>query len=368
MSIEERKQHKRESNRRYREKMKLMKEAENDIMNINLDVLPSRTQVPHSVREEAHRTVFAPSIDLYNVKQRVDKNAYKNAKQQIGNAMKCISQHKKHLRGAPEPPNRFAFSWNNMDNDEKFYMFHKLGEMFKKWSKDKKVADKWLIRYKFDDRSVITKPMNIENTSLLISQLNDEDFINAITGEMSNYEPSQYDYFPIGTKMLVRLEFIRGAIDNIKRKRREGAFWRWILKIPINLEDYQIFNQINKHTIELMNRENCVIYACIKYGVDESIINHMKVIFKNRFISITKLDKVGKECNIRFNIRCYKDINGDTKSIVTGDTSNDATVVKLVLVNGHYMIDKEIAISPYYIRNYKSIIKNPKAKAMPFNS
>ena len=313
---EQRKMAERDRSRRRRAAAKLLRDAEHDLMNIQLDVLPStHTQVPHDIRDDAYRSVFAPSVDLYHNNQNTERNKNINAKKQIGQALKCISgllkKPRKGHRGSrrTSSPRMFSFKWDNMDDDEQEYMFNRLGDILKRWSEVIGADSKWLLRYKFDDHAVVTKPMNSDTVAHLISKLKREGFINSVTDEMAIYEASDYDYFPLGIKMLTRLEFIDGSIEvKPKRKKREGGFWKWILNVPIDLSEYQIFNRINKNTIEQMTRDNCVIYACIKSGINDDVIRHMRQVFKNRFISITKLDTVGKECNILFNVLEAPDI------------------------------------------------------------
>ena len=64
--------------------------------------------------------------------------------------------------------------------------------------------------------------------------------------------------------------------------RKQGSFWKWLCKLPINLERYMIFNELNERTIHLMEQDNCLIYACKQFGVPEDIIDHMKDIIKTK--------------------------------------------------------------------------------------
>ena len=73
------------------------------------------------------------------------------------------------------------------------------------------------------------------------------------------------------------------------RKRKQGSFWKWTLKFPINLERYMIFNELNDRTIKLMEGDNCLIYACKQYGISQDIIDHMKDIIKTKSFTMSKL-------------------------------------------------------------------------------
>jgi len=82
-----------------------------------------------------------------------------------------------------------------------------------------------------------------------------------------------YDFFVVAIQQLTQIRFIN--IDNmnpphgIGRKKREGKFWRWLLKgFPeIDLERFMIFNKLDKHAAQLIQRDNCFVDSCAMSGL-----------------------------------------------------------------------------------------------------
>ena len=142
----------------------------------------------------------------------------------------------------------------------------------------------------------------------------------------------------------------RSPIKRVKAARmiKGGSFWKWLLKLPINLERYMIFNELNKRTAKLMEEDNCLIYACKQYGLPQDIIDHMKDIIKVKHFSLAKLKEIAKETGVTFLVEekdGRKHTQGDGKGII----------VPLLLYQNHYMINERIKISPYYVKHIHEI-------------
>ena len=133
------------------------------------------------------------------------------------------------------------------------------------------------------------------------------------------------------------------------RKRKQGSFWKWTLKFPINLERYMIFNELNDRTIKLMEGDNCLIYACKQYGISQDIIDHMKDIIKTKSFTMSKLKEISKDIDIGFIIE-----EKDGRHHKIGN--QDGVVVPLLLMNEHYMLNERVKIAPYYIKHYYDIL------------
>ena len=380
---EERIAARKEAGKRYRAKRKFQLLPENDIMDIGLN-LYTKTATPRALRLEAHNMIYGPSLNLYTktatpkeIRQEAhdfftdvlpiknvsstttstkDRMKYSLAKKQIGLAVRCINDHKrgmKHIRS-------FKFDWDNMAPDEREYLFNHIGQVIKELCSIAELNSKWVVKYSFDDKSIKTRKLNFDTAPLMINQLEKENFLDSVADEFSIFENEEYDFFPVEIRELKYLEFVDVEIKGRSRyKKIEAGFWRWILNVPLDLTKYQIFNALNERTVKQMTNDNCIIYACINSGVNEDIISHMREVFRNRFISIGKLDTIGKECGLKFTIR-YDTDKEKHKSVEVG--FKPGKEIKLVLVNQHYMIDRDIFISPYYIHNWKEINKDRSIK------
>ena len=135
-------------------------------------------------------------------------------------------------------------------------------------------------------------------------------------------------------------------------KKKQGSFWKWTCTLPINLERYMIFNKLDERTIKLMEEDNCLIYACKQYGVEQDIIDHMKDIIKTKSFTMSKLKEIAQDTNIGFYVE-----EKDGRHHKIGN--QDGIVVPLLLLNEHYMLNERVKISPYYIKNYDAIMRDP---------
>ncbi|EAX78739.1 hypothetical protein TVAG_142550 [Trichomonas vaginalis G3] len=98
----------------------------------------------------------------------------------------------------------------------------------------------------------------------------------------------------------IALKIIKQNHSKKRNRSRNGQLWTWTCKLPINLERYQIFNELNAETAKKMMKDSCFIYACIQAGVDEATINHMREIVRVKDFPMSKIKVIAKETGIRF--------------------------------------------------------------------
>ena len=115
-----------------------------------------------------------------------------------------------------------------------------------------------------------------------------------------------------------------------------------------------IFHKLDKEIVELVNKENCFIYACRMYGLDNEIINEMCYSIHKRSISGADVSTIAKECDLKIHIK-------ESNRSYTINSSGKHEV-RLVLMNNHYMVDERVNVSPYYIKHKQEILTNPKTK------
>jgi hypothetical protein len=160
---------------------------------------------------------------------------------------------------------------------------------------------------------------------------------------------------PVVRKNAVDMYYASKGIKPKKTyKTKQGRFWKWLCKIPVNLERYMIFNTLDERTIKLMDEDNCLIYACKQYGLPQDIIDHMKEIIKTKSFTLKKLKVIAEDTNIGF------DVEDNCRHHRIGN--QDGVVVPLMLFKEHYMLNERVKISPYYIRNYYEIESDPTCK------
>ena len=158
----------------------------------------------------------------------------------------------------------------------------------------------------------------------------------------------------------------RGIKENqIPKKVYEtigGSFWKWTLNLPINLERYMIFNELNDRTVKIMEEDNCLIYACKQYGLPQDIIDHMKDIIKCKYFRMTKLKQIAEETGVSFYVE-----EKHCRHHQYGSKDNKYNV-PLLLFENHYMLNERVKISPYYVKHINEINADRLASKRPLET
>ena len=124
------------------------------------------------------------------------------------------------------------------------------------------------------------------------------------------------------------------------------------------LERYQIFTDLNNKAFD----ENCLVYAMRQTNLfSKAILNNMRTVCFNRYISKKHLQEFGQLYNIKFYVVKYfpdenkfKDITKGKKFF--GSDKEDALKIKLALIDGHYILNEDVkGVSTYYLKNYDDI-------------
>ncbi|EAX88388.1 hypothetical protein TVAG_126520 [Trichomonas vaginalis G3] len=142
-------------------------------------------------------------------------------------------------------------------------------------------------------------------------------------------------------------------------KKRSGQFWKYLCTLPINLERYQIFNELNKRTATLMTEDNCFVYACIQAGVDGETIDHMREVIRVRDFPQSKVQEISDSTGIAFNVTIgyFNDSrHNEIKRYIPKECKTVRTI-DLLLVEDHYMLNERLPMTTYFIRNYIEILK-----------
>ena len=144
--------------------------------------------------------------------------------------------------------------------------------------------------------------------------------------------------------------------------KRSGRFWKWTLTLAqdiLNLERYQIFNELNKDTVKCMAKEHCLIYALQQYGVPKDITEDIKTYLTHSHLPMSKLSEIAEISNIAFNVRYYKNINAKPKYMSFKPTKSPTYTIDLLLYENHYMLDEEIEFNIRYVKLCKQMEDEP---------
>ena len=151
-------------------------------------------------------------------------------------------------------------------------------------------------------------------------------------------------------------------------KTREGAFFKYLCTLPINLEKFQIFNRIDKRVCNILDEDNCVVWALKQAGVDPSTVEHVKELIGSRYFPKSKFQLIADETGIAFHIRYYRPSSNRTDVDHYSPQNGIAgRVVNLVLLDDHYLLDTTVPISPYAIEHLTEIQAHPKCSKWTFD-
>ena len=330
-----------------------------DIMNI--PITNTKQSVSHEERKALHDEMYnmLPSDEIFKSKSK----SHDERRKQFEEIKDIVDQFRKAKISAKRKEPQIDFEIEGLNEASKGYFNEHIGPFFTWFMNSLNIRDRWVIKYEFRDNTK-TKPLDDQHVASLLSQMKREGYLNEVREEYANLEEANYDFFTVGIDELKRISIIKleDEVENDRKrgpyKTREGRFWKYTLSLPINMERYGIYNVINEETVEKMTKDNCLIYACIQAGIDESTINHMREIIRIRSFPVAKLNKIANECNIAFKVNEVKyDDNGkviDSHTLRYGD--QELTPINLLLVDGHYMVnDKDVCIQSYFIKHYEEL-------------
>jgi hypothetical protein len=148
----------------------------------------------------------------------------------------------------------------------------------------------WRVEYRYA-KTYLWRNLTIDNAIQLSNQLKTEGYAAEGLDWSMKINENDYDFFPCSIAKLSankfmkkvdsKFEVLRGAKSNTLR---QGAFWKWSCTLPINLERYMIFNELQDRTVKILQNDNCIIYACKMLVKPEDLIEQMKTLIKCRYI------------------------------------------------------------------------------------
>ena len=132
--------------------------------------------------------------------------------------------------------------------------------------------------------------------------------------------------------------------------KRDGAFFPYYLKIPIDLKRYDIYRKIDKPKYDY----NCLNIALEHGGLSKQKLNNMKIFCKNGSYPTSHLNELCKVLDIQIELKVIRQDNTINKSrIINYGKSNE--VYKLGLYNNHYFINEITQYTSYSIINFNEV-------------
>ena len=297
----------------------------------------------------------------------------------------------------------FSIRFDQLDPEGIEHMRRNLGKLLNRFIKSIDYSDKWVAIYQYGSETSRIRPIDEITSAQLYNQLFDEGFIDPGTVEYIDPFESGGAFIPYLIDTLNSLKFVNlkyhkldgSALASVTKKlspftkrnlhsaliqndlkldeaslakleaalsrkstnnRREGRFWPYKLTIPCcNLERQMIFSTIDRKSVQAIEGDNCLIYACKMAGISESKLNHMRDVIRIRTFSLAKVTEIATECELKFTIH-------DDKGKIHRIGPENGTPIDLLLFDGHYMINDRIPISPFYVKHASEILRDHKTR------
>ena len=178
--------------------------------------------------------------------------------------------------------------------------------------------------------------------------------------DISEIGVSFYKYRDRSLRKADQHEVLEGDFLDIEvyRKHR-GGFFAFVPTIPIDLDVFGIYREIKKSNY----KDNCFIKACIESGVfKDKEIEALRSYIRVREVPRAKMRDIANFIKCNFSIIVFdetKDSKHRTNHYM--DTRKGkhpvdyGRTVEMVLWRDHYMINKRVNITPFYIKEYEKI-------------
>ena len=355
LTQEEKIEAKRANARRSYHKRKVEKVFDDEferLMRLNPELFTTRKKLNESQKEFIKSLMNMPLDTKPETKRKTRQNE-SIAKKQLGLASSKISNKKR------KPIKSIDFDLTLLKTEhERQYFFEHLPEVINKLLDSINFnTEHWTVYYKYDNGGWKIRTLDDITEQYLRDQVKHD--LQEHLHDFIEYN-EDYDFFPVMIQQLKQIRFIN--IDNMKpphgtgRKKHEGKFWRWLIKgFPeIDLERFMIFHKLDKHAAQLIQRDNCFVYACAMSGLSDDVLNDLRYSIHKRSLSHQDIHELAKLFDLKLHI---KELNRSYWINSLGSIE-----VKLVLMNNHYMIDEKANVSPYYILHRQEIMNDKVTK------
>ena len=159
--------------------------------------------------------------------------------------------------------------------------------------------------------------------------------------------------FNINDYKQITFEFI----DFKKGKRITAAFFPYYNISDIDLSSYGIY-----HKDEWANPESCLITAFRSSGIlDENEMNLLTSFIKTKSVPREELKNIAE--TFKTHIICK--VHYDEKTSTREFGKEYERKIKLHILSNHYILDKDVNVTPFYIKHYEQINSDVRFKNHP---
>ncbi|KAI5510311.1 organellar and viral DNA polymerase type B, partial [Trichomonas vaginalis G3] len=320
-----------------------------DITNANV----GKTRKRDDTLKQQRREIFKSAIEQV----RKAKDVIRSIDDKPKEGERWLKKDEENRKRNVKSGNRLIdFNIEALDEPNRDYLHKHFGKVFMRLLEKIKInsQQRWMVCYKLGGKYECST-LNLNNIGTLLHQLLKENFISEIEANAAGIVEMHYDFFLTNIKNLTEIKMYdlteyegltmsdvkkgkpkkrpyrdestltndqKAILEALKQtgnpaliesfwkdngekkfyKKRSGQFWKYLCTLPINLERYQIFNELNKRTAALMTEDNCFVYACIQAGVDGETIDHMREVIRVRDFPQSKVQEISDATGIAFNV------------------------------------------------------------------
>ena len=331
----------------------------NRLLKLNPDLFHTKQKLNDEQKSYIKSLINAPLDPLPTIKRKTRHNE-SIAKQQFGLAQSMIRNKKRKSIQSID----FNVSLMKSKQERQYFYEHFPDVIISLLDSINFNTEHWMIYYQYDNH---WKSRTLDDTTerYLRDQIKHE--LQEHIHDFIEYN-EDYDFFPVMIQSLNQLRIINvdntplintlksQSIKPIKRKKREGKFWRWFIKgfDEIDLTRFMIFHKLDKQVAQLINHDNCFVYACQQSGLSDELLNELRYSFHKRSMSNKEIKQAAIDCDLKLHIK-----ESDRSYVINPSGKNE---VKMVLMFNHYMIDDKVNVSPYYILHKQEILNDKNTK------
>lgn len=217
---------------------------------------------------------------------------------------------------------------------------------------NKLIGEKYVIELTMDNDGKQSIPIN-SKTFEFLQDLLTNGFIQRTELDFGSDTLNKIDILSIKDLKISKMKKPKKILQ------KDGAYFPYINTSPIDLSRFQIYTQTQADNIK--NFENCLINCFILAGVNNAIINQIKLSYiKGAYIRKKEIPEMSKI--IGRDIHIYTIDNTD-KVRIQKITNKFKDVLKICLYENHYFLLEDTIYTKFFITNYDEL----KDEKDPFN-
>ena len=222
---------------------------------------------------------------------------------------------------------------------------------------DASMEEKYKVNYRVNG-TWRSRTLTPEVYDSLINSLDQQEFIYGNEVFESSY--ARFSDQPEGELMKLiyfdAISFTRINPSRSTRKDNRSSFFPYLNKSNLNLTRYQIFdtllNDKGRQREEL--NDSCFVYALQQAGVEEDVLNKIRLRIHIRKLGLKKMDEICDEFNLHVVVRDLEAMNNHSRFRVNNKTyfgSENGKVIYLNSFKGHFFIDEVTKFTVHYIQH-----------------